>query len=94
MQPRQRHDEVIGMHDTRRTRFFLSVLLIAALALVTFDYRDGSAAPLRGIRQFGGSVFGAVERRFAAVAQPVVGFFGGSAGGQRGPAASPRWRTR
>lgn len=73
------------MHDTRRTRFFLSVLLIAALALITLDYRDGSAAPLRGIRQIGGSVFGAAERGFAAVTQPVVGFFGGSAGSNPSP---------
>jgi rod shape-determining protein MreC len=70
---------VIGMHDTRRTRFVLSLLLIAALALITFDYRDGSAAPLRGIRQIGGSAFGGAERGFAAVTRPVVGFFGGSA---------------
>jgi rod shape-determining protein MreC len=68
------------MHDTRRTRFVLSLLLIAALALITLDYRDGSAAPLRGLRQFGGSVFGAAERGFATVTQPVIGLFGGSAG--------------
>lgn len=67
------------MHDTRRTRFVLSLLLIAALALITFDYRDGSAGPLRGIRQLGGSVFGAAEGGFAAVSQPVIGLFGGSA---------------
>ncbi len=73
------------MHDTRRTRFFLSVLLIAALALVTVDYRDGSAGPLRGLQQFGGSVFGAAERGFAVVAQPVVGFFGGSAANSASP---------
>jgi rod shape-determining protein MreC len=76
---------VIGMHDTRRSRFVLSLLLIAALALITLDYRDGSVAPLRGIRQFGGSVFGAAERGFAAVTQPVVGFFGGSAGSNPSP---------
>lgn len=69
------------MRDTRRTRLVLSVLLVVALALITFDYRDGSAAPLRGLRQFGGSVFGSAERGFAAVTQPVVRFFGGSAAG-------------
>jgi len=68
------------MHDTRRTRVILSVLLIAALALITLDYRDGSAAPMSGLRQFGGSVFGGAERGFATVAKPVVRFFGGSAG--------------
>ena len=69
------------MHDTRRTRLLLSVLLIAALVLITLDYRDGSAAPLRGLRDFGGSVFGGAERGVSAVTQPVVGFFGGSASG-------------
>ena len=73
------------MRDTRRTRLVLSILLIAALALITLDYRDGSAAPLRGLRQFGGSVFGSAERGFAAVTQPVIRFFGGSAGGGPGP---------
>ena len=67
------------MRDSRRTRLALSVLLVAALALITLDYRDGSAAPLRGLRQLGGSVFGSTERGFAAAAHPVVRFFGGSA---------------
>ncbi len=69
------------MHDTRRTRLALSILLIAALVLITLDYRDQSAAPLRGLRAFGGSVFGGAERGVAAVTQPVVGFFGGSSAG-------------
>jgi rod shape-determining protein MreC len=72
---------VIGVHDTRRTRLVLSILLIAAIVLITLDYRDQSAAPLRGLRAFGGSVFGGAERGVAAVTQPVVGFFGGSGGG-------------
>jgi hypothetical protein len=49
--------------------------------LITLDYRDQSAAPLRGLRAFGGSVFGGAERGVAAVTQPVVGFFGGSSAG-------------
>lgn len=69
------------MHDTRRTRLLLSVLLIAALVLITLDYRDGSASPLRGLRDFGGSVFGGAERGVSAVTQPVIGLFGGSASG-------------
>src|SRR5260370_24761585 len=77
------------MRDTRRTRLVLSILLIAALALITLDYRDGSAAPLRGLRQFGGSVFGSAERGFAAVTQPVIRFFGGSAGGRPCPPGPP-----
>src|SRR6266571_3995365 len=78
------------MHDTRRTRLVLSILLVVALALITLDYRDESAAPLRGLRQFGGSVFGSTERGFAAVAQPVARFFGGSlpGGGQSSQVAA------
>ena len=36
---------MIGVHDTRRTRVILAVLLVLALALITFDYRDGSSGP-------------------------------------------------
>jgi rod shape-determining protein MreC len=60
------------------------MLLVAALALITIDFRDSSAAPLRDLRQFGGSVFGGAERVVSAVTDPVTGFFdshSGSAGG-------------
>lgn len=76
------------MHDTRRTRVILSVLLVAALALITLDYRDGPAGPLSGLRQFGGSVFGGAERGFATVAKPVLRLFGGSAGSGAGSQAA------
>ena len=58
----------------------LGVLLVAALALITFDYRGGSSGPVHGLRQFGGSVFGTVERVTSTVTGPVVRFFdrGGS----------------
>ena len=46
------------MHDTRRTRVILGVLLAAALALITIDFRDGAASPVRGLRSVGGTVFG------------------------------------
>lgn len=61
----------------------LGVLLVAALALITFDYRDGSSGPIHGLRQFGGSVFGTVERVISTVTGPVVHFFdrGGSGSG-------------
>jgi rod shape-determining protein MreC len=63
------------VHDTRRTRVVLSVLLAVALALITIDYRDGSSGPVRSLRQFGGSVFGGAERAISTVTGPVVGFF-------------------
>jgi len=66
---------VIGVHDTRRTRVVLGVLLVAALALITFDYRDGSSGPISSLRQFGGSVFGSAERVTSVVTSPIVGLF-------------------
>jgi rod shape-determining protein MreC len=72
------------VHDTRRTRVVLAVLLVLALALITFDYRDGSSGPARGLRQFGGSVFGTAERVVGFVTGPFIDFFnrGGSDSGQ------------
>ena len=69
---------MIAVRDTRRTRLVLSLLLIVAITMITLGYRDGSAGPLRGLRQFGGSVFGTAERVTATVTQPVARFFGGS----------------
>jgi rod shape-determining protein MreC len=68
------------VHDTRRTRWVLGVLLVAALALITIDYRDGSAGPLSGLRSFGGSVFGGAERAVSAVTGPVTGLWRSAAG--------------
>jgi rod shape-determining protein MreC len=51
----------------------LGVLLVAALALITFDYRDGSS--MNKLRDVGGSVFGRVERVTSVVTDPIVGFF-------------------
>jgi rod shape-determining protein MreC len=68
------------VHDSRRTRVVLGVLLVLALALITFDYRDGSSGPVRSLQQFGGSVFGGLERAVSVVTSPVVGFFDRSTG--------------
>jgi rod shape-determining protein MreC len=54
----------------------LGVLLVLALVLITFDYRDGSSGPMRGLRQAGGSVFGTVERLVSAATGPLGGVFG------------------
>jgi rod shape-determining protein MreC len=48
------------------------VLLIVALALITLDYRDSSAGPLRSLNNFGGSVFGPVENVAGDVTRPVA----------------------
>ena len=68
------------MHDTRRTRVVLAVLLVAALALITLDYRDGSSGPVRDLRQAGGAVFGTAESVASAVTGPFVDFFNHSSG--------------
>jgi len=72
------------VYDTRRTRAVLGVLLVLALALITFDYRDGSAGPVRSLQQFGGSVFGGAERAVSVVTGPFVGLFRGSGPGSTG----------
>jgi rod shape-determining protein MreC len=58
----------------------LGVLLVAALVLITFDYRDGPSGPLRGLQHAGGSVFGGAERVVSTVTSPVAGFFERSSG--------------
>ena len=57
--PRRGRGDLV--HDSRRTRLILAVLLVAAVVLITADYRDGSSVPLRGLR---GRRFG-VRRRGA-----------------------------
>jgi rod shape-determining protein MreC len=63
------------VHDTRRTRLVLGVLLILAIGLITFSYRDDNSAALTQARGVGSSVFGPVERLTAAGVRPVSGFF-------------------
>lgn len=60
------------MHDSRRTRLILSVFLIAALALITLDYRDSNAGPLRALSGFGNTVFGPVENLAGDVFRPAA----------------------
>ena len=67
------------MHDSRRTRLILGVLLAAALALITFDSlggAGGAASPVAGLRGVGGTVFGSAESLVGAVTRPVAAFFG------------------
>jgi rod shape-determining protein MreC len=62
------------------------VLLVAALALITLDYRDGSSGPVHSLQQFGGAVFGSVERATSVVTGPIVGLFGrGNGSGSTSP---------
>jgi rod shape-determining protein MreC len=65
------------VREARRTRPVLIVLLIVAIALITFDFRDSGASPAHSI---GTDVFGPVEHLAGDVASPVVGFFHAATG--------------
>ena len=66
------------MHDSRRTRLVLGVLLIIAIALITLDFRDGGASPVRNV---GAEIFGPVERVTHDVTDPVASLFDSITGG-------------
>ena len=66
------------MHDTRRVRLVLGVLLIAAVALITVDFRDSGSSPVRGA---GAGFFGPVERVTSDVTSPVSRVFNWVTGG-------------
>jgi rod shape-determining protein MreC len=66
------------MHDTRRVRLVLGVLLIAAVALITVDFRDGGTSPVRGA---GAGFFGPVERVTSDVTNPISSVFDWVTGG-------------
>ena len=67
------------MHETRRTRPVLIVLLIAAIALITLDFRDAGNSPAHVI---GADVFAPVERTAGAVASPFQSLFRAAGGNQ------------
>ena len=66
------------MHDARRSRLVLGVLLLIAIALITLDFRDGGASPPRNV---GASIFGPIERVAHDVTDPVASLFDSISGG-------------
>ena len=66
------------MHDNRRTRLVLGVLLIIAITLITLDFKDGGASPVRGL---GADIFGPIERVTHDVTDPVASVFDSITGG-------------
>jgi rod shape-determining protein MreC len=60
------------VHENRRTRLALAVLLIAAIALVTVSYRNGGTSGADGA---GSSLFGPLENAAGYVTRPVAGIF-------------------
>lgn len=75
------------MHDNRRTRVLLAVLIVAALLIITVDYSNSSAAPVRALRSLGSAVFGGAEEATATVVRPFADLFGQD-GGQPGKVAA------
>lgn len=73
------------MHESGRTRLVLIVLLAAALALITLDFRDAGGSPAHKI---GADVFGPVERTASAVTDPVERLFRAVSGNQGAEIAS------
>lgn len=70
------------MHDNRRTRLILGVLLVAALAMITISYRGGGG-PLRPLSSLGNDVFGPMERAASAVTRPAASLVNGSSSGSK-----------
>jgi rod shape-determining protein MreC len=66
------------VHDNRRTRLVLGVLLIIAVILITLDFRDGGASPVRSV---GADIFGPIERITHDVTNPVASLFDSITGG-------------
>jgi rod shape-determining protein MreC len=66
------------VQDGRRTRVVLGVLLLIALALITLDFRDGGASPVRNV---GADVFGPIERVTHDVTSPISNLFDSITGG-------------
>jgi rod shape-determining protein MreC len=66
------------VHDNRRTRLVLGVLLIVAIALITLDFRDGGSSPARSV---GADIFGPIERVTHDVTDPVASLFDSITGG-------------
>jgi rod shape-determining protein MreC len=79
---------VIAVQDNRWNRLLLSVLLTAAVGLITIDYRDGSARPMRDLRHAGASVFSTAEGITSVVTAPLAGIPGALSGGQPGQVAA------
>jgi rod shape-determining protein MreC len=66
------------VHDARRSRLVLGVLLLVAIALITLDFRDGGASPPRNV---GAAIFGPIERVAHDVTDPVSSLFDSITGG-------------
>ena len=70
------------MHDTRRTRAVLGVLIVAALVLITMSYRAGRSSVAGGIGSAGAAVLGGAENLATSAGHLVTGSGSGGSSGQ------------
>lgn len=70
------------MHDSRRTRLILGVLIAAALGLIILDYSGGGSGMFGGIRRVSASVFGGAEHLVSSTAHIFTGSSSGASGSQ------------
>src|SRR6266487_3247894 len=63
----------------RRGRAVLAVLLVAAVVVITLDFREGRQGPVGRLQDAAVAVFGPIQRATGNVARPVGDFFGGIA---------------
>jgi rod shape-determining protein MreC len=70
------------VHDTRRTRAVLGVLIVAALVLIAVSYRSGPSSVAGGIGHAGASVLGGAENLASSAGHLVTGSGSGGSGGQ------------
>jgi rod shape-determining protein MreC len=70
------------VHDTRRTRAVLGVLIVAALVLITVSYRSGRTSTAGGIGNAGAAVLGGAENLASSAGHLVTGSGSGGSGGQ------------
>jgi rod shape-determining protein MreC len=61
--------------DRRRPRTLLAVLVLAALVLVTLDFRQGDGGPLGALQNGALAVFAPVQDGLSSVVRPIAGFF-------------------
>jgi rod shape-determining protein MreC len=66
------------VHDSRRTRAVLGVLIVAALVLITVSYRSGRASAGSGISRAGAAFLGGAENLASSAGHLVTGSGGSS----------------
>jgi rod shape-determining protein MreC len=70
------------VHDSRRTRLILGVLIAAALGLIILDYSGGGSGMFGGIRRVSASVFGGAEHLVSSTSHVFTGSGSGASGSQ------------